>query len=149
MEPNGDVLDVRVRPNTQVVAHTTDGTSLYWTEQSGVLDSQAVQTHFELWRAPYQHDLAAMMASATRVASVDGADVSFGMSMVFDGVFAAGHPKKALAIRLSDGRVKRFTVEEPLIEQAYPFYVDRDSIWTRYTYPIYGKDHYARILFAW
>lgn len=146
IEADGAVTVVRELANHHVFGAFYDGSMLYWIELSGSAprDSQA---HFELWRAPYTRDIAALNASAQRIASADGA-FNYGFSLVHDGYFATAFADKALVVRLADGAMKHLTAAANM-ESTAPFHVDSTGLWLRYTIDRPGDVHYGKVAIIW
>jgi hypothetical protein len=143
VEANGDVTVLRAPPQRQMWGSTSDGTSMYWMEQFGDPDPMAAQTHFEIWRSVYTHDVAAFNANAERIVELDGT-FGFGTSFVFNGVFMATLSNSAMVVRLSDKRVKLFTIA-PGVQQVWPFYVDQKGLWYRAEITRQADVHYGKV----
>ncbi len=146
VEADGEVVVVRDKPLHHVFGLTYDGSSLYWIELSGGVSPTVSQTHFELWRASYTRDIAALNSSAELVVALDGT-FNYGYSMVHDGVFATSIANQALVIRLSDKRVRMLPAAADVSSGA--FYVDRNDLWVSYetTKPVAA--HYAKVTIDW
>jgi hypothetical protein len=148
VEADGAVTVVRAPAQHQLRAPTYDGTYVYWTEQFGDPDPRKLQPHFELWRTLYTRDVAAFNANAERIIAVDG-QFGFGVNIIFNGVFVAASPKTALVVRLSDKRVKTFTLKTLPDNQSWPFYVDQNDLWVRSQIERPADVHYQKIGIDW
>jgi hypothetical protein len=149
MEPTGDVTVIRAVPGVALTGATLDGAHLYWLAQVGGVPPNVVPPRLEVWRSVYTNDIAAFNAGAERVAVYEGSTFNWYPNFfVRGGVAVVSNGTDTLAIRLSDGRSKRFTPSSQ-VERVIPYLAEPDTMYFVYSYPVFGKSHLARISLDW